>query len=277
MRATSFLLIPGLTFTAQAQAPRVERHQEPLAMGAKLWIQQGDGRVHIEGWDRAEVALEAEYHDDARGGKASLLLRQVSGGLEIQVMEPLRQRFFLGRAHPALCHLTLKVPRQLSVAARSVDGDISVRDLEGYARCETVDGEIRLDNLSGEASTQTVDGRIEARDLKARIKGHTVDGDIHLERVAGGVDLRTTDGDIEASDLDGWGEGIFLATVDGSIRVKLGRATGNLDARTSDGELEALAPGLQIQEMGSHRLRARIPGREQAINLRTTDGDIHVE
>jgi len=277
MRTTPFLLIPGLAFTALAEAPRVEQRQEPLAMGAKLCIQQGDGRVSIEGWDRAELALVAEFCDDARGGKADLMLRRVADGLEIEVQEPRRQRFFLGRSQPALCHLTLKVPRKLNVAVRSLDGDISVKDLEGYARCETVDGGIRLEGFSGEAHTRTVDGRIEARDLKARIKGRTVDGGIHLERVSGGVDLSTTDGNIEASDLDGWGEGIFLTTVDGSIRVKLGQAKGLLDAKTADGNLDATAPGLQIQEMGTHRLRARIPGREQAINLRTGDGDIHVE
>jgi len=140
------------------------------------------------------------------------------------------------------------------VARNSQHGDIAMRDLDGYARCETVDGGIRLERLRGEASTRTVDGRIEARDLQARIKGHTVDGDIVLEWVAGGVDLKTTDGKISASDLDGWGEGIFLATVDGSIRVKLGQATGQLDAMT--GEVLALANVPSYTPADRHNLTA---------------------
>jgi len=275
VRVLPFLLIPGLTFTASAEAPRIEQIQEPMNMGAKLWIKQVDGRVDIEGWDKAEVALQAEYRDGSRGEKAELQLRNVSEGLEIEVKTPHRHRIQFGPG--PFCHLTLKVPRKLNVAVRSVDGNISVKDLDGYARCETVDGRIRLENLSGEAFTHTTDGGIEARNLKARIKGRTVDGNILLENVEGGVDLSTTDGNIEARDLDGWGEGIFLTTGDGSIRLKLGKAKGNLDARTGDGQLEVTAPGLQIQEMGSNRLRARIPGREQDIRLRTGDGRIRVE
>lgn len=277
MRAFSFVLIPGLTLTASAQNVRMEQRQEPLAMGAKLWIKQVDGRVEIQGWDKAECALVAEFHDDARGGRANLEVRRVSEGLEIEVKSPQRPRFsFLSTQQPC-CHLTLKVPRKLNLAVRSVDGNITVRDLEGYARCEAVDGDIRIENLSGEALTRTVDGGIEARHLKARIKGQTVDGGIHLEAVEGGVDLSTVDGNIEARELDGWGEGIFLSTRDGRIHVKLGQATGRLDIRTHDGKLEALAPGLQIQEMGTQRLRARIPGRNQDIVLKSGDGSITVE
>jgi len=277
MRILPFLLIPGLTIAAQAETSRVEQRQEPLAMGAKLWVRQGEGQVKIEGWDREELALEAEYLDEARGGKVELRVRQVTGGLEIEVLEPQRPRFFFGRSHLSRCNLVLRVPRKLNLAVRSVDGEISVRDLEGYTRCESVDGGIRLAGLSGEAHVSTVDGAIEARNLQARLKGHSVDGDIRLEKVAGGLDLHTTDGDIDARDLDGWGEGIFLSTVDGRIAVRLGQAKGQLEARTADGRLEAIAPGLQIQEMGTHRLRGKVPGREQTIRLTTGDGDIYVE
>ena len=267
--------LASLTLGAETPGHILQR-TDPLPMGAKLWIRQGDGRVELQGWDRPEVSLRAEFHDGTGGEKAELAVRPVSGGLEIEVRIP-RHRFVLGFHRPPLCHLSLKVPRRLNVVARSVDGDISVRDLEGYAGCETVDGRIRLENLGGEAHVHAVDGDITARNLNARIKGGTVDGNIELERVAGGVDLKTVDGRIEARNLDGWGEGIRLKTVDGSIQVALGAATGRLEARTGDGSIRHSLKGLHVEESKEHLLRGRIPGREQEISLRTGDGDIRID
>lgn len=263
--------------TLGAQTPsRTMERVEPLAMGAKLWIKQVDGRIALQGWDRPEVSLLAEFHDGSGGEKAELQLRAVSEGLEIEVRVP-RHRLVFGFHRSPRCHLTLKVPRRLNVAARSADGNITVQDLEGYARCETVDGHIRLENLKGEAHVHAADGNITARNLKARIKGGTVDGRIELERVEGGIDLKTVDGRIQASELDGWGEGIRLETVDGSIHVTLGAATGRLEARTTDGAIRQTHAHLQVQEAKEHLLKGRIPGREQEIRLRTVDGGIRID
>jgi DUF4097 and DUF4098 domain-containing protein YvlB len=276
----SLLFAPILafaSFTLQAQAPsRTVTRTEPLAMGAKLWIKQVDGRIELQGWDRPEVSLVADFHDGSRGEKAELEVRTVSEGLEIEVRIP-RHRLIFGFHRSPVCNLTLKVPRKLNVAARAVDGDISVRDLEGYARCETVDGRIRVENLKGEAYVHAVDGAITARNLNARLKGGTVDGPIELEKVEGGIELKTVDGRIRANGLDGWGEGIRLETVDGSIHVTLGAATGRLDARTGDGAIRHSLGSLEVQEAKERVLRGRIPGREQEIRLRTVDGGIRID
>lgn len=277
----SFILLPLLS-TVVLAAPtfsRTETRREALAMGAKLWIQQVDGRVDVQGWDRPELELTAEFHDGSHGTKAELLLRKVAEGIEVEVKVPkVTRRLFPFHAHRSpRCELTLKVPRRLCLAVHSVDGGIRVTDLDGYARCEAVDGGISLENLSGEVLARTTDGDIEARRLRARISGGTVDGRITLESVEGGVDLSTTDGSIRAAQLDGWGEGIQLGTVDGSIFVKLGQARGDVDASTVDGSVQVSHPDLQIIETRRHHLRAKIPGRDQAIRLRTIDGSIVIE
>jgi DUF4097 and DUF4098 domain-containing protein YvlB len=276
----SLLILPVLAAGLVAAPPsRVERRTEPLAQGAKLWVSQTDGKVEVQGWDRPEVELVAEFHDGTRGERLELDVRRVAEGLELEVRHPGRRhfRFFFGVHRSPVCDLVLKVPRKLCLAVHAVDGDISIRNLEGYARAQTVDGDIRLEDLSGEAFTRTVDGSITARNLRARIKGGTVDGDITLEGVEGGVELKTVDGRIVASDLDGWGEGIALTSVDGDLRVKLGKATGHLEARTRDGRIEAHAPGLQVRHLKGGRLEAVLPGRTQAITLHTGDGDIRID
>lgn len=270
------LFLCAASLLAAAQPTRTETRSEPLAMGAKLWISQGDGKVDIQGWDRPEVQLVAEFVTGPHQTEARLEVRRVDEGLRIEVGR--RHHFSIfsfGWHHEAVCNLTLMVPRKLSMDIRTVDGGISVQDLEGYAGCRTVDGSITLKGISGEVHARAVDGAITARHLKARLKGGTVDGNITLEQVEGGLDLQTVDGSIHAEDLDGWGEGIALRTVDGNISVKLGQAKGDLELRAVDGTIHATVAGLELKK--TNRLTGRIPGRDQKITIRTVDGNIDLQ
>jgi DUF4097 and DUF4098 domain-containing protein YvlB len=275
--------LPALLFAATlaaAQPNRTETRTEPLAMGAKLWIAQGDGKVDVKGWDRAEVQLVAEFVEGTNHAEAKLDVRRVAEGLAIEVTRRHRNHFrflFFGNYRDPVCNLTLMVPRKLSMDVGSVDGDITIQTLEGYAGCHTVDGAILVQDLSGELHARAVDGTITGRNLKARVKGSTVDGNIVLEQVEGGLDLHTVDGSITATNLDGWGEGLTFRTVDGNIRIKLGQAKGILEAKAVDGNIHSSLPGLTYSGNGSNRLNGSIPGRDQKITLRTVDGNIDLE
>ena len=260
LSAAALLLVPALVMPAAQPPTRTENRQEPLAMGGKLWLSQQDGKLDIQGWDRAEVAIVAEFHDGPFGARTTLEVTRVPEGLKVEVKRPgLFPHLFFGFHRSRPCDLTLKVPRKLYLDAR------------------TVDGAIRLEDLAGEVRVRAVDGNIRAERLQARIKGGTVDGDITLDQVAGGIDLHTVDGRITAQGLDGWGEGISLGTVDGSIHVRLGAAQGRLEARTSDGSIQVGNAAVLMEETRRNTFKGRIPGREQTISLKTVDGDIRID
>ena len=272
------LLVPALALPAAVPVPRLETRTEALPMGATLRVNQLDGDLTVQGWDKPEVAIRAEFHDWVFGPKARLEVKRVADGLNLEVRRPgLFPHLTLRFGHGVRCHLALMVPRKLVLAARTVDGGIDLRNLEGFADLHTVDGAIRLEDLAGEVRAHTVDGELKATRLQARLKGGTVDGRITLDQVSGGLDLQTVDGRITAQNLDGWGEGITLGTVDGSIHLKLGAAKGHLEARTMDGGIRVTHPGVVLEEAGKHRYRGHVPGRDQTISLKTVDGDITVE
>ena len=274
LRALPLLLSASLLLPAAT--PRTETRTEPLAMGAKLWIKQEDGLVDVKGWDKEEVQLVAEFVGTG-GDQPRLEVRKVPDGLEIEVLHHRHHFLHLSWDRSPVVNLTLMVPRRLNMDVRTVDGGITVRDLDGYAGCRTVDGPIDLRNIRGEVHARAVDGSILARDLKARLKGGTVDGNITLDRVEGGVHLETVDGAITAEGLDGWGEGISLHTVDGNIHVKLGQAKGELEARSVDGRIHSTLAGGSFKGARGNRLTVTIPGRDQKISLRTVDGRIELE
>lgn len=275
----ALLLVPTLALSlgAGSLTDRTETRREPLAMGAKFWVKQKDGRVEIQGWDRAEVEVVAEFRDSSRGERVELDLHRVAEGLELELKHPKGPHLIFGSYTSARCHLVIKVPRKLNLAIQSVDGDISVMRLDGFARCESVDGNIHLEDITGEGVVKTVDGNIEAKHLKARLKGGTVDGRIRLEDVEGGLDLHTVDGSIEARRLHGWNEGIALRTVGGNLTVALGQAKGQVEARSKGGVIRCTAPNLSFQEQRNGLMRGEIPGGTQEIRLRSSDGDIRIE
>ena len=84
----------------------------------------------------------------------------------------------------------------------------------------------------------------------------------------------TTNGNILAKGLNGWGEGISLTTINGSIDVSLGDASGEITAESTDGNLDIRIPEAKVLEISKRSARLQLPGRSQKISLRTTNGTI---
>ena len=255
---------------------RTEVRNENLAYGSKLWVKNRNGAIKVTGWDKEEVALTAQIKDSPKR-KIDLVVTHVGPDLDIeaQFQQPAIS-FNFGFASSPRCEMTLNVPRKLLAHFRTTNGQVSVANLEGFARCETTNGDISVRDLKGEALTETTNGNLEAINLKARIKGSTTNGRIHLEDVEGGIDLETTNGGITARNLDGWGEGIRLESTNGGIEVVLGRATGSIHAENSNGSIDIRVPGAQVVESSKHSAHVKVPGKDQKIKLETTNGGITV-
>jgi hypothetical protein len=273
----AFALGLGLAAQDEARQPsRTETRSESLAYGSKLWVRNRNGAILVTGWDKEEVALSAEIRDSEQR-RIDLVLVRTGADLEIeaQFQQPLLS-LAQGAAASPWCRMALSVPRKLLGHFRTTNGPISVDSVFGYVRCETTNGDITLAGIQGEVQAETTNGNLEARALHARIRGGTANGRIVLEDVDGQVQLETTNGFIKARNLDGWGEGISLASTNGAIDLELGRATGDLLAENARGSIRIQVAHAQILEQGKHRVQVRVPGRTQKIHLSTTNGSIQV-
>lgn len=255
---------------------RTETRTERLAYGSKIWVKNRNGAISVTGWDREEVQLTAVIRDSSKR-KVDLVVQRVGPDLDIEArfQQPM-VLFSFGLAPAPRCELSLSVPRRILGHYRTTNGKVSVASLDGYVRCETTNGDIKLEQIKGEVLAETCNGSLDANNLRARIKGGTTNGHITLEDVDGGVELETTNGGIYARNLDGWGEGIRLESTNGSIEVVLGRATGELRAENSNGSLDIRVSNGQVLESSKHSARVKIPGRDQKIQVETTNGAILV-
>ena len=229
----------------------------PLASGSTLRVENVNGFVHVEAWDREEVEFTGEFKPSSKDEQVKVVIDAEQGGLKIKGVYP--KHVGWGMYRGPQCQMTLKVPRRVSPSL------------------ETVNGEIVLQGTQGKANLETVNGSVKATDLEESLKAETVNGSITLEKVRGSLHLETVNGAIKGSELDGLGKGLKASTVNGSIHLQMAGIKGRLKATTVNGGISFNAKGAEQVEVKKHRVTAVFPGGEQAIDLDTVNGAITLD
>lgn len=213
----------------------------PLMPAGSVAVENIQGDIEVEGWDRAEVQVAVikkaagpaanpdDVHIDVESHDRRLVLRTVYPG---QSGESVRVDY------------RLRVPRQVRLERlRTVDGSIKVKQIEGSVDARTLNGNIEQMNVSGSVVARAINGNIAVAlralpEPPARVQLDTVNGhlflslpsqanaDLQLSTVAGRVDSRYT---FTVSDVPGdttWrtrlgrgGTVVRLRTIRGDIRV----------------------------------------------------------
>ena len=144
-----------------------------------------------------------------------------------------------------------------TVHVRSSDGDFVFGEV-GTKRFEAItsDGDVRIANLTGDATLRTSDGDLDLGRIDgSSVRAITSDGDIRIGSIrARRAVLRTSDGDISVREL---------ATSESTVYS----SDGTIDLSRVDGDLTVTASDADIR-IGSIRARRAV--------LRTSDGDISV-
>jgi len=231
----------GSRLAASGQLERAWYGRYPLPAGGNVSVENVQGEISVEGWDRAEVEITAakigQGQDDHLGdvrvetelGIASLAIRTV---YPPHMDKPVRVDY------------RLRVPRQVHLASlRTVEGNIAVHSVEGAVEARTLSGNIVEMGITGRVTARALTGSIMVS-LKALPAGtrplllDTVNGNIDLllpPRPNADLELNTLDGSIQsnyafqASTMPGdttrrtrlgrGGVTVSLRTVRGSIRV----------------------------------------------------------
>ena len=184
----------------------------PVVDDVRLDVEIISGRIEIEGWDKSEIRIRTrggnlemihvESQEDwvsIRGAQAGVdwLPFPVSGGN---------------------VDLRIDVPRGAHIEAKTINGPIRAKDVEGRIAFQAANGEIDVRGKPLEAQLETVNARIEFRGECARMDARTVNGRIDLRGVHGEVVATTMNGSIQvrAEKLDR----VDLRTLAGSIELE---------------------------------------------------------
>jgi DUF4097 and DUF4098 domain-containing protein YvlB len=204
-------------------------------------LENVNGKVRIEPWDRAEVRIEAEKAASNEDYLEEIKIEVQGEGRRVDVRTRLpRGGFFLGG------HGAVEYRIQLPARAR--------------AEVRTVNGGVEVDGMAGE------------------VRAGTVNGTVRITEAAGSVDASTVNGSIRAEYQRAPGEGRHeFSTTNGSVTIYLPEeAGGEFDAQTVNGGMNTDFP-LQVSgKIGNRRIQGRMGDGKARFRIRTVNGSVKV-
>ncbi len=155
---------------------------------------------------------------------------------------------------------TVKVPAGVRVSAGTVNGEMRVHDVSSDVRASTVNGLVEVRNVGGEVRANTVNGAVEVTTKSGPVSANTVNGDI----------------DVRMASLSRDGEMSFH-TVNGSVTVETPAALdADVSLDTMHGSISSDWPVQLSGRFGPRHAEGTIGRGGRSIKLRTLNGSVEL-
>jgi hypothetical protein len=251
------LFLAALLTATAASAATLEQTLDrtfDVRPGARVVLDNVNGRVTITAWDQPRVRIRAEQRvesrdaDAARKTMAALVnVSAADGGLRVHTNYPRNQNGFFdwlaGTSVQARVLYDITVPRSMSLDVTTVNGAVAASNVSGVIHLSTTNGRITIERCAGELDASTTNGAIAAE----------------LLTVTPGRPIR-------------------LDTTNGRISVSVPRTlAARVDAATTNGSISSDIP-VVTTVAEHHALRGTMNGGGNAeLRLRTTNGSIEIK
>ena len=257
----------------------------------RVSIENVNGTVTVEGWDRKEVHVTGTIGSDVE----EVEVDGTEDRLHIEVILPRHGRNLRSEAD-----LLVKVPEGAEVTVDVVNCPIDVSKVDGALALESVNGDITVVGKPTRVSAQAVNGHIEITAPCTDTKAETVSGRILLNGVSGELVAGTVGGSVE---VHGGGkfESAECRSVSGDIDFEgdpEGTATFDFEAHSGDVTLHVsagISAEFEISTFSGdidnafgqkpRRTSEYVPGRELSftigngsarISISSFSGDVYV-
>lgn len=183
-----------------------EFHQTyPITADGRIELDNINGSVHISGWDRNEVKVDAVKYADTKERLEEAKIEIESGHdyVSIRTRYPDHNNNWDWGSHnnPASVEYTLTVPRTARLdEIKLINGALDISGVAGEVRASCINGRLEARDLAGRAKLSTINGRMDAH--FAQLSGQ----DIELNSVNGSVELTIpsdSNAEVEASTVSG--------------------------------------------------------------------------
>ena len=183
-----------------------------------------------------------------------------------------------------------------SFVAASTSGDIQLACVDaGKVQVSTVSGDIRVDEVKGDAEFSTTSGEIMLFTETGDCGISTISGDIRVDSLNGNFRLSSTSGDIYISEITGDGK---ASAISGEVRLQFAELTGDLDISTTSGDVNLTWPhdtavsldadttsgeintffdeNLSFNKKGNQAAGSHGTGAFHTVDIDTTSGDVDI-
>jgi DUF4097 and DUF4098 domain-containing protein YvlB len=267
----------------QASAREEKRFTVSATDPVDLTIRTFDGVIVVRSWDRDEVLVEVERRAADQSSAEALVVEQTQEGNRIVVEAPgERNRNTVSFGTSRSVNFTVTAPRRMTLEARTGDGLIETRDLQGAVDLNSGDGRIIATNIEGRLKAHTGDGSIDVDQVVGAVDADSGDGSIGITGRLDELLVRTGDGPVNVQAADGsnmktdW----RITTGDGRIALRVPNAfNAAVDASTGDGSVRVegiSAPPANADDSERRRVVGQLGSGGLTLHLRSADGSIEV-
>ncbi len=185
--------------------------------------------------------------------------------------------------HKEQSQVTVESPAELTLDARTGDGNVNLSGLRGDLGLTTGDGNLTIDHASGNLRIRSGDGQVKITNADGALDAHTSDGNLSVDGLFHALALHTSDGTLELS----LREGTKLAgpstiqSSDGSVTIRVPQNfAADLNVHTSDGHVDCALPlTMDHYQSGGegHQLHGKLNGGGTPLTVHTSDGNVKIE
>ena len=222
---------------------QVIRETHELAPGAEVELSALNGSVKIETSDSktAEILIERTASSDKELARRRITIQATANSLRIKGEKGdggFFSRFFGSDASE---RVTLKLPRQIALYTKGVNGPVTVGELDGPVEVAGVNGRVTIASATGTASFKGVNGSIV-------------------------VGLKTISL-----------EGVTLSGVNGNIELQLpADANADLETKGMNGRVISDIPNVTVDRSSHGNYSARIGSGGSSISAKGVNGNIRL-
>lgn len=218
------------------------RETYELSPGARVELIGVNGAVRIETSDtkKAEVYIERTASSQEDLNRRTVSVEATANNLRIRGE---KERGFFSRffGKSAVENVTLKLPRQISLYAKGVNGSFVTSDIEGEVEVKGINGRVHVASAVGRANFKGINGNMV----------------IGLKKI----------------DLDG----VNLSGINGNIELQLAAdVNADFDARGMNGRLVSDLPNVSIDKSKRGNYWARIGSGGIGITAKGINGNIRL-
>ena len=238
------LLAMAILFACSASIAKTDQTFDktyPLTSGGNFQLDNVNGSVQVDGWDRDEVevsAVKTAQDDPSELDRVEINVESQPGQVAVHTLYP------SGEGTNVAVEYHVHVPYKVLLSAvKTVNGSVLVRGVSGGGDLRSVNGDVEVTDSTGPFNAKTTNG-----DLR-----------VQLRQIMNGAPMN-------------------IETVNGSVVLTLPSDAGaDLQVQNMNGEFSSELPMRSTAAaIGSRNFRAKLGGGGGEISLRTINGGIHL-
>jgi hypothetical protein len=177
----------------------------------------------------------------------------------------------------------VETPANLTLDARSADGNLTAAGLHGDLTIHTSDGGQELTGVTGNLKLHSSDGHLRVQNASGTLEARSSDGSQDIAGSFTSLQLHSSDGSITLELAEGshLSADSRIESSDGSVTLRLPKSfPAELAVSTSDGSIQSTLPlvvdGYNSKGNSGHNIRGKFNGGGSLLTIHTSDGSVHL-